>query len=398
VAAPEHPGAEIASPQNRPVQLATPAIKRADRRRVWKALKSPQIAYGPTVDEFEAGIAERVARHEGVATISGTAALHLALLAVGVRPEDLVLVPSLTFVAPANAARYVGATPFLFDAEPEYRQLDVDRLSEWLHEECEITAKGTVHRASATRIGAIVPVDLLGHPCDVPRLAKLTESFRLPIVEDGAQAFGATHEGRPLGTGADVLCLSFNANKIITTAGGGMLLSDDKDLIEKVRCLANQAKAKGKEYVHPEIGFNYRMPSAQAALGLGQLSRLDDILERKEQIARRYEASLSGTPGLTMPRVSPTATATNWLFTVDVDGDEFGRDSKELREALEDEDIETRPIFAPLHERGAHQGLQAHECHVAERLAAAGLSLPSSVTLGNREIDRVCEIIHGLHR
>jgi dTDP-4-amino-4,6-dideoxygalactose transaminase len=380
--------------QKQPLTLSAPEISLEDRQRVFDALADPRIAYGPTVEEFERCVADFLGLRAGVATISGTAALHLAMMAVGVRPGDVVLVPSLTFVAPANAARYAGAEPLLFDSEPTYRQLDVDRLGAWLRDECQAIAGEAIHTATGRRIGAVVAVDLLGHPCDVARLAEFTRPLGVPIVEDGAQALGASQGGRPIGGASKALCLSFNANKIITSGGGGMLLSDDVDLLDQARFLANQAKQAGPDYVHPAVGFNYRLPTAQAALGLSQFGRLQSFVERKRRVARRYVESLAGIPGLTTPNVAPDATSTHWLFAIQLDDEAFGLSAAQLREHLWDRElIETRSMFCPLHLSGVHAGLNAHDCGVAERLGASGLILPSSVALTDPEIFRVCEAI-----
>ena len=375
------------------VKLAAPTITDEDRERVCEALCDPGIAYGPVVDAFEGAVASALDRDHGVATISGTAALHLALLAVGVEPGDLVLMPTLTFAAPAHAVRYVGAEPLLFDVEPLYRQLDMERLAEWLGSECDLAGGRAVHRASGRPIGAALPVDLLGHPCDVTALKRATEPLGIPIIEDAAQALGARRRGRPMGHGANVVCLSFNANKMITTGGGGMLVADDEDVIERARLLANQAKDEGIEYIHREVGFNYRLPSAQAALGLSQLDRLDQTLADKQQITDRYIEGLGDIPGLMMPREAPWAEAANWLFTMHVDRSEFGLDSRSLIKALGERDIETRPIFTPLHQEGAYEEGEAHECGTAVGLAATGVSLPSSIALEDDDLSRVVEAV-----
>jgi perosamine synthetase len=383
--------------QKQPLTLSAPAISAEDRQRVCEALADPRIAYGPTVEEFERAVADLLGFRRALATISGTAALHLALIVVGVRPGDIVLVPSLTFVAPANAARYVGAEPLFFDSEPAYRQLDVDRLGAWLRDECQTIDGEPFHQASGRRIGAVVAVDLLGHPCDVDRLAQFTTPLGIPIVEDGAQALGASLRGRPIGAGAKVLCLSFNANKIITTGGGGMLLSDDTEAVDRARFLANQAKDEGPDYVHSAVGFNYRMPSAQAALGLSQFGRLPTLIEKKRHIAGRYAESLAGILGLATPAVAPNASSTYWLFAIQIDEEAFGVSAAWLRELLWDRElIESRPMFCPQHLAGVHAGLNAHDCTVAECLGAGGLILPSSVALEDGEIDRVCEAIRSV--
>jgi perosamine synthetase len=373
------------------IKLSPPVINDEDRDSVSAALRETDIAYGPVVKAFEREVLEHFASEQAVATISGTAALHLALIVVGVRAGDAVLIPTLTFAAPAHAARYVGAEPFLFDVDPEYRQLDVPRLHEWLEAECDRRDDGTFHRRSGRRIGAVVPVDLLGHPCDTDSLREAVTPFGVPIVEDAAQAFGAKLRGRPLGGSADVVCVSFNVNKTITTGGGGMLLSRNPKLVEEASFLASQAKAPGKEYVHSKVGFNYRLPSAQAALGLSQLGRFAEIADRKVAIAARYREALAHLPGLRLPREAPWATELNWLFTVHVDEDEFGIDARGAMDALGEIGVETRPIFTPLHEAGVYAGQQAHGCGNAERLAPTGVTLPSSIALEDGEIDRVAE-------
>ncbi|HWC49508.1 MAG TPA: aminotransferase class I/II-fold pyridoxal phosphate-dependent enzyme [Solirubrobacterales bacterium] len=374
--------------------LAAPDISEGDRERVWAALEDPRIAGGPSVVAFEQAVSSQLEAGQGVAVTSGTAALHLALIAVGVEPGDLVLMPTQTFVAPAHAASYVGAELLLFDSEARYRQLDVERMVAWLREHCDSDGEKTIHVESGKRIGAIVPVDLLGHLCDVEALAAAVRDMGIPLVEDAAQGLGATLRGRPAGAHADVTCLSFNANKLVTSGGGGMLLCRNEKLIRYVRDLANQAKIDGPYYVHKSIGFNYRLPSAQAALGLAQFERIDEFLERKARVARFYERELSSVAGLSLPQRAPEATVTNWLFTVHVDPSVCGCTADELMKRLEKgHRIESRPIFTPLHSCGVYAGRQAHDCPVAERLAASGLSIPSSVSASDDELARVCEAI-----
>jgi perosamine synthetase len=375
------------------VRLAVPEITSQDREQVADVLRGSQIAYGPRSEEFERAVASRLGLGHAHAVISGTAALHLALLVAGVEAGDLVLMPSLTFVAPAHAASYIGAVPRFFDSEPEYMQLDVPRLLGWLEEECEPDGEA-VRTSKGERIGAIVAVDLLGQLCDVEALADGVGPMGIPVIEDAAQGLGATLRGEEAGAHADITCLSFNANKIVTSAGGGMLLSDDRGKIETAQLLANQAKADPQYYVHDAVGFNYRLPSAQAALGLAQFQRLDELVERKHLVARFYRAALADLPGLGFTACAPQATETNWLFTVHVDAERYGCDAQALMERLEKRHrVQTRPIFTPLHMAGAYAGKQAMNCPVAEQLAATGLSLPSSVGISEEELERVCEAI-----
>jgi dTDP-4-amino-4,6-dideoxygalactose transaminase len=375
------------------VRLAAPEITSEDREEVAAVLRGSQIAYGSTSEEFERAVGSRLGLEHAHAVVSGTAALHLALIAMGVKPGDLVLMPSLTFVAPAHAASYIGAVPRFFDSEPDYMQLDVPGLLAWLEHECEPDGKGAVRTAEGERIGAIIPVDLLGQLCDVGALSDRVRPMGIPVIEDAAQALGATLRGEEAGVHADITCLSFNANKIVTSAGGGMLLSNDKRRIETARSLANQAKADPRYYVHDAVGFNYRLPSTQAALGLAQFQRLDELIERKHAAARYYRAALADVPGLSFTRCAPLATETHWLFTVHVDAERYGCSARELMGLLEDRHrVQTRPIFTPLHTAGVYADERAM-CPVAERLAASGLSLPSSVGISEEELDRVCKAI-----
>ncbi len=372
--------------------LAEPDIDDTARQLVWKALEDPVIAAGPSAKAFERAVGELLGGRPAVAVNSGTSALHLGLLAVGVRPGDAVLLPALTFVAPANAIRYAGATPIAFDSEPDYWQLDVARLQQWLTRECT-TSDGATHRASGRRIGAIVPVDLLGHPTDVDALRDVVAQYGIPIVQDAAEALGAELHGKPIGASADVVCLSFNANKIVTSGGGGMLLTGDAEVAERMRRLANQAKIASAGYDHDEVGFNYLMPSAPAALGLAQLARLGEFLLAKRAIAAHYARELEEVPGIALPREAPWARATYWLYTIHVDPALYGRGAAQLHEQLELQQIQSRRMFTPLHLTAAHAGCAAEPCPVAEHLSATGLTLPTSSKLQPKQLARVTDAI-----
>jgi perosamine synthetase len=363
-----------------PLALSAPNIGDAERALVDKALRSPDIAYGPIVVDFEHALAAELGRRHAIALISGTAALHLALLAVGVQPSDEVLMPTLTFVAPANAVRYVGAHPVLFDAEPRYRQMDLERFCAWLRGTCVATPSGAMNHRTRRRVAAVIAVDLLGHPTDIAALREHVAPYKIPIVDDAAEALGARAHGKPIGMGADIVCLSFNANKIVTTGGGGMLLCDDDELASRVWHLASQAKERGDAYDHSEVGFNYRLPSAASALGLGQYQRLSEFVKRKREISARYRTALADVPGLRPPREAPWAYSTDWLYTMHI-VEELGLDGGSLRAALNERGVQTRPIFTPLHLTRAHAGTQAHECPVAEELYRTGVTLPCSTAM-----------------
>ena len=375
------------------VPLAVPDIGDLERKLVDESLQSGWVAYGPFVDRLEEEVRRLLDAEHAVAVASGTAALHLALLATGVRPGDEVVVSALTFISPAFAIRYAGAHPVFVDAERFYRQLDPGRLADFLHGECEPTKAGLVRRVSGRRIGAIVPVHILGHPADVDAVKALAVEFGIAVVEDAAQALGASLRGRSAGALADVGCLSFNGNKIVTAGSGGMVVTDDAAIAERARYLATQAKDDPLEYVHGAIGFNYRLSNVHAALGYGQLLRLDEFVTAKRRIAAAYADGLDGIAGIALPREAPDAFSTSWLYTIHVHADDYGASSRDLLARLLEAGIQARPLWQPLHRSPALVGSASPACPVADELHRTGLSLPSSVTMTPSDQERVIELI-----
>jgi perosamine synthetase len=348
---------------------------------------------GPFVDRFERTVAGYVGAHHAVAAVSGTAALHIALLVAGVQPDDEVLVSTLTFIAPANAIRYVGAWPVFIDAEPEFWQMDPDKLRDFLHKEC-VRRGGAVHnRATGRRIRAILPVHILGHPCDVDPLADLARQFDLAIIEDATEGLGARLRGRMVGRLGDVAALSFNGNKIITTGGGGMVLTDNAEWARRARYLMTQAKDDPVEYVHHDIGYNYRLTNIQAALGVAQMERLENHIAAKRRIAETYAAAFSNTSGITAMREAPWAFSTYWLYTISVDPAAYGMTSRTLLESLARSGIQSRPLWQPIHMSRAHRMSQSYRCEVAEQLYLDALSLPCSVSLRPEDQERVIHAV-----
>jgi perosamine synthetase len=376
------PGAPAAAGQ---VPLAVPHLTGREWEYVKEALDTNWVSsVGPFVDRFEALVAERLGV-EAVAVASGTAALHLALVLAGVGPEEEVIMPTLTFVAPAYAVRYVGASPVFVDAEPEYWQLDVDKVAAFLDEEC---ADG-VDRRTGRRVRAILPVHVLGHPVDVEPLLALAEQHGLVVVEDAAESLGALYRGRAPGTFGSLAALSFNGNKIVTTGGGGVLLARDGEVAERARYLSTQAKDDPVEYVHGAVGFNYRLSNVLAAIGCAQLEALDEHVARKRSIAQAYGDAFGGVAGVRTMAEAPWAHAAYWLSTILVDADVTGIDSRELLRRLAVRGIQARPLWQPLHRSKPFAGSRATDCSTAERIAAQSLSLPSSVGLTEAEQERV---------
>jgi perosamine synthetase len=328
-----------------------------------------------------------------VATVNGTAALHVALLVAGVQPDDEVLVSTLTFIAPANAIRYVGAWPVFIDAEPAYWQMDSQKVVDFLEQECRWTNGELRNKTSGRRVKAVMPVHILGHPVDMDPIREAARRYDLAIIEDATESLGAKYKGQMVGALGDIACFSFNGNKIITTGGGGMIVTDNEAWAEKARYLTTQAKDDPLEYVHNEIGYNYRLTNIQAAMGVAQLEQLDDYVAAKRRIARRYADAFEGLPGISPMQEAGWAFSVFWMYTVLVNEEEFGLDSRALLRALRMERIQTRPLWQPLHSSPAHAGNLSYRCVVAERLNRQALSLPCSVSLSTSQQARIERIV-----
>lgn len=350
-------------------------------------------AVGAYVDRFEREVAARAGAQFGVATTSGSAALHVALLVAGIQPEDEVLVSTLTFIAPANAIRLVGAYPVFIDAEPRYWQMDPNKVAHFLDRGCAVSNGRLRNRETGRTVRAILPVHILGHPCDVDPLLDLARRYDLVVIEDATESLGALYKGRPVGHLGDVACFSFNGNKLITTGGGGMLVTDNPEWARAARYLTTQAKDDPVEYVHGAIGYNYRLTNVQAAMGCAQLERLDAHLAAKRRIAAGYAQALAEVAGIACPAEAPWAQSAWWLYTVLIDERRFGMDSRALLRCLGQQGIQTRPLWAPLHLNRPYRAFGGAGFPVAEGLARRALSLPSSVGLTAGELRRVVDAV-----
>lgn len=347
---------------------------------------------GKYVERFEQMMAQRVGVSHAVATVNGTAALHIALVVAGVQPGDEVLVSSLTFIASANAIRYAGAWPIPLDAEPRYWQLDAEHLARFLGG-CRVQEGKLVNPRTGRRVAAIVPVHVLGHPVDMEPVLALSRQYGLPVVEDAAESLGAAYRGTSVGALGDIACFSFNGNKLITTGGGGMIVTRRNDWAERARYLTTQAKDDPLEYIHGALGYNYRLTNIQAALGCAQLEQLDAFCEKKRQIAARYHEGLSGIDGIVCMSQAPWASSAWWLYTVLVEPQRYGMNSRQLLRRLAQRGIQTRPLWQPMHLSPVHQASAIEPCPVATELNLRAISLPSSVGLSEQEQQRVIAAI-----
>jgi dTDP-4-amino-4,6-dideoxygalactose transaminase len=366
------------------VFLSPPEVGDEERRMLLEAFDSNWIApTGPDIDAFERELAEKTDMAHAVALSSGTAALHLALLLAGVERGDEVLVPSLTFIASAAAVTYLGAHPLFIDCSPESWNLDPALVEEVL------TEKAAVGRLPS----AVVTVDLYGETADYEALEALCRRFEIPLIDDSAEALGATHRGRAAGSFGVAGIFSFNGNKIITTSGGGMLVTQSRQLAERARHLATQAREPVSHFEHTTVGYNYRLSNLLAALGRAQLRGLDRRIERRKQIDGAYMAGLADLPGVSpMPRTAD-GTSNYWLTCILFDPDAFGTDRERVRLALEAEDIESRPVWKPLHLQPAFAGVRLVGPGHCSRIFDRGLCLPTGSGLSPADQSRVIEII-----
>jgi perosamine synthetase len=376
------------------IPLCVPEIRGNEWAYVKECLDTNFVSsVGPFVERFERQMAGQVGSRFAVATVNGTAALHVALLVAGVEPDDEVLVSTLTFIAPANAIRYVGAWPVFVDAEPTYWQMDPQKVVDWLEQSCRWDGDVLRNRTTGRRVSAIVPVHILGHPVEMERIVEAARKYELVVVEDATESLGVKYQGQTAGTIGDIGCFSFNGNKLITTGGGGMIVTDREDLAAKARYLTTQAKNDPIEFVHCEIGFNYRLSNVQAAIGCAQLEHLGEYIEKKLSIARQYAEGLANRDGITLMREAPWATSAFWLYTILVDADRLGLDSRALMRYLERHQVQTRPLWQPIHQSPAHRGMPATDCSVAESLNRSALSLPCSVGLTRDDQECVIDLI-----
>lgn len=364
------------------IPLCVPEIRGNEWRYIKQCLDTNWVSSaGPFVERFERELAAYVGTKYAIAVCNGTAALHIALLVAGVQPEDEVLVSDLTFISPANAVRYVRAWPVFIDAEPDYWQMDPQKVVNFLEEECQWRNGTLYNKTTGRRVKAILPVHILGHPVDMDPILEVARKYNLTVIEDATESLGAKYKGQMVGTLGDIACFSFNGNKIITTGGGGMIVTDNEAWAEKARYLTTQAKDDPLEYVHEEIGYNYRLTNIQAAMGVAQLEKLDTYIATKRRIAETYSKAFEDAVGIIPMREAAWAFNIFWMYTILVDESEYGKDSRALLQMLRQAGIQTRPLWQPMHLSPAHHQAFAVDCSVAERLNREALSLPCSVNL-----------------
>ena len=373
--------------------LSSPHMGGQEAAYVAEAFATNWVApLGPHVDAFEREFARLVGAPHAAAVSSGTAALHLALLLLGVGPGDEVFVSTFTFSASVNPIRYVGATPVFIDSERRSWNMDPALLEAALAD-----------RARAGRPPkAVVVVHLYGQSADLDPILAACARYDVPLIEDAAEALGATYKGRAPGTDGWAGIFSFNGNKIITTSGGGMLVTPHADVAARIRQLSTQARDPAPHYQHSLIGYNYRLSNLLAAVGRGQLRVLEDRVAARRRICARYVEALSGLPGIAfMPEEtfgSDASRATRWLTCLEIDPHLFGATREDVRLALEAEDIESRPVWKPMHLQPVFAECESVGGHVSASIFEHGLCLPSGSAMTDADVDRVIDIVAAQRR
>lgn len=379
------------------IPLSVPVVAGNEWAYVKECLDTGYLAAGPMLGRFEAALRDLTGAGHAVACASGTAALHTALLVAGVHPGDAVLVPTITFAATVSAVMYVGARPVFFGCD-DFMNIDAEAVEAYLSEECDEGPDGPMVRATGQRVAAIVPVHVFGNPCDMVSILDSAKRHEVAVVEDAAESVGSSWTSGPLagrhtGTAADIGILSFNGNKIVTCGGGGAILTSGDEAATRVRYLIDQAKDDPIRYVHGEVGFNYRMTTTAAAIGLAQLERLGAAIETKRRNLAHYVDRLSGLPGLSL-QGTPEGTASNrWFYSLVVEPEQTGIDRERLMVHLARHNIQSRPLWYPNHLQRACEGAVAIRIDRAVWFWERVLNLPCSADLTPAQVDRVCDAI-----
>ena len=379
------------------VPLCVPSIQGNAWEYIKECLDTGWVSsVGTYVDQFERIVARRVDADYAVATSCGTAALHVALLVAGVEPDDEVLLPSVTFIAPANAIRYCGAWPIFIDSDPIYWQIDTEKISNFLLKECEWRHGHCHNRVTERRVKALLPVHVLGHPCDLDTINSLAQKYALTVIEDASESLGAQYKGYPIGGGENIVCFSFNGNKIATTGGGGMITTNHREWAERAKHLTTQAKIDQIEYIHDEIGYNYRLTNILAALGCSQIELLDSFISCKKRIAAMYRKAFAELEQVTCMPTAEWADSIEWLFTIHISGLDHEKRRWFIKE-MGQRNIQVRPLWKPLHQLPLYAQAQCSDLEVANKLYESSISLPCSTGLTEcdqiRVIDSVRELV-----
>lgn len=374
------------------IPLAVPNLTGNESRYLQECIQSNYVSsVGPFVTRFEKMVAELSGAKACVAVSSGTAALHLALLGIGVKRDDLVILPSFTFIASANAISHCGATPWLMDITTESWTLDARLLRQCLEKETDMNGRTVYHKATGRRVAAIMPVHTLGTPADLDAIVKAARTFGLPVVADGAAALGASYRNRPIMGEADLTVFSFNGNKTVTTGGGGAIVGNNDEVLKIVRHLSNTGRV-GPEYDHDCVAYNYRMTNLEAAVGCAQLERLEELVTAKRRIRKRYNEAFGELPGVRLfPEPSGVRSAC-WFSGV-VLGDPALPPRVKVIESLRGRGLDARPFWKPMHLQLPYRDAPRTRLPVVEDVWGKILILPSSTQITDDEQSQVIRAV-----
>ncbi len=369
------------------IPLSVPNIAGNEWKYVKDCLDTGWISsVGAYVTQFEQMVAQFAGAKYGVATVNGTAALHISLLLSGVRPDDYVILPNLTFVASANSIKYLGAEPILIDADPDYWQMDLDLLEEFLENETDEKNGDLIYIQDGRRIAAIMPVHILGNMCDMDRFASIVSKYPLPVVEDATEALGTRYKGKHAGTFSPLGCFSFNGNKIISTGGGGVIVTDDEGLAKKAKHITNTAKASADEYYHDEVGYNYRLVNILAAVGVAQMELLPSFIKRKKEAVALYKKELTGVADIRFQKESPDVETNGWLFTIQT------RHQQKLLDHLNANKILSRRFWMPMNKLPMYKDCPyIQKRDNADLIYNTCLSIPCSTSITDEQLEIVAK-------
>ena len=372
-------------PQNKRIYLSSPHMGGTEQKYIKEAFDTNWIApLGANVDAFEASLARYCGVKHAAALSSGTAAIHLALILSGVESGDEVIASSFTFSATINPIVYLGATPILIDSEPGTWNMSPELL--------ENAIKDRLSKGKKPK--AIIPVHLYGMPADMEKIMEIADSYEIPVIGDAAEALGSRYNGKPVGSYGKMSILSFNGNKIITTSGGGALISNDEELIVKARFLATQARDKAPHYQHSQIGYNYRMSNVLAGIGRGQMEVIEERVQRRRDNFFFYRQNLEKYDGISfLEEPDESFYSNHWLTTILIDPSKTGINREDLQKDLEKENIETRPLWKPMHLQPVFSSCPAYLNGTSENLFTKGLCLPSGSNMSEADLERVISIV-----
>jgi aminotransferase in exopolysaccharide biosynthesis len=380
------------------IPLSVPVIQGNEWLYVKECLDSGWVSSaGKFVDRFEQDVARYTGAKFAVACATGTAALHVALRIAGVGPGDEVIVPTVTFIASINAVRYVDAHPVFMDCD-EYYTLDPQKTREFIFKETTFKDRRTYNRSTNRRIAALMPVHVFGNAVWLDELLPLCRERNIAVVEDAAESIGTAYTtghfaGRHTGVVGDIGCLSFNGNKIITTGGGGMILTDRLDYAERAKYLTTQAKDDEVRFVHHDVGYNYRLTNIQAAMGVAQLEQLPRYLQIKKANYLEYKSQIDAIPGLHLAEPPAYATNNHWMYAMQIDKAKYGLDREQLMAELARHQVQTRPLWRLNHLQRPYQNCQHYQIDRAVRMLDVTVNLPCSVDLTREQMHCVVEVL-----